>query len=297
MPRRILLLISTVVMALLPTAANAHKRGLSVSVSGDQNITRCDQLKISFDNASAAIAAQELTVSKTDAQPLRVATEFNGGVVLYGGDKDQYMVHACKASSDQKLLEQIRVAVSNGQVSVEGPKQNENWMVYFIIETPKDANVDLKVMNSPVSIRNLAGRAVVRATNGPISVKDTTGIIDAEAINGPIAFQGSGGEVTLRAQNGPIDIDIVASRWQGAKLDAFTENGPVQLHLPAKFESAALVQTSNHSPFECAAEACNSARRTWSEDTRQIEIGGSPAIVKVSNVNGPMSVVDHKAKM
>lgn len=280
-------------------SAYAHER--NVSIGGGDNITSCDQLKVRFDQRDAAKEVQELKVPKSSGQPLKVASDVHGGVVVYGGTSDDYTVQACKAAinsdAGRKLLQQVKVAIVNGELKVDGPRTNDDWLVYFIIAAPKDANVDVSAVNAPISIRAFSGRALVRTTNGPIAIRNSSGTIDAQAVNGPVAFRGSSGDVILRAQNGPIDIDIESSRWQGAKLDAHTENGPVQLHLPAKFESAALVQTSAHSPFQCSAEACGSARRTWDDNTRKIEFGGSSPIVKVSNVNGPVSIVNHKAAL
>lgn len=278
-------------------SAYAHER--NVSIGGGDNITNCDQLKIRFDQRDAAKAVEELNLAKSAGQPLKIRSDSHGGVVVYGGTSDAYRIKACKAAinTDQgrKLLQDVKIAVVNGEVKVDGPRDRDDWLVYFIIEAPRDANVDLSAVNAPISIREFSGRAVARTTNGPIAIKNSSGTIDAQAVNGPVAFNGSSGDVTLRAQNGPIDIDIESTRWQGTKLDAHTENGPVQLQLPAKFESAALVQTSAHSPFQCNAEVCGNARRTWDDNTRKIEFGGSAPVLRVSNVNGPVSIVDHKA--
>jgi hypothetical protein len=301
MNRRTISSIAAMIIAILGVTSISYGRDRSVSIGQDDDVTSCDQLNIRFDQRPAAVEPQEFKVAKDATKPLRVVTEFHGGIVLYGGTQDRYTVKACKAAvnsdNGRKLLQQIKVAVGNGEVKVDGPAASEDWLVYFIIEAPKDANVHLTAVNAPISIRGFSGRALARTTNGPIAVKGSTGMIDAKAVNGPVAFRGSSGDVTLRAENGPIDIEIESARWQGAKLDAHTENGPVQLHLPVKFESAALVETSAHSPFQCRAEACGSAKRTWDDNSRRIEFGGSSPVVKVSNVNGPVSIVDHKGSL
>jgi hypothetical protein len=293
--------IAAMFIAILGATSICYGRDRSVLIGRDDDVTGCDQLHIRFDQRAAAVEPEVFKVSKDSAKPLRVVTEFHGGIVVYGDTQDQYTVKACKAAvnndNGRKLLRQINVAVANGEVKVDAPSASEDWLVYFIIESPKDANVDLTAVNAPISIRSFSGRALARTTNGPIAVKDSSGMINVKAVNGPVAFRGSSGDVTLRADNGPIDIEIESARWQGAKLDAHTENGPVQLHLPAKFESAALVETSAHSPFQCRAEACGTAKRTWNDNSRRIEFGGSSPVVKVSNVNGPVSIVEHKGSL
>ena len=299
--RRTISSIGAMIIAILGATSISYGRDRSVSIGRDDDVTSCDQLNIRFDQRAATLEPEVFKVSKDSAKPLRVVTEFHGGIVVYGGTQDQYTVKACKAAvnndNGRKLLQQIKVAVANGEVKVDGPTPNEDWLVYFIIEVPTNANVDLTAVNAPISIRSFSGRALARTTNGPIAVMESSGTIDVKAVNGPVAFRGSSGDVTLRAENGPIDIEIESARWQGAKLDAHTENGPVQLHLPAKFESAALVETSAHSPFQCRAEACGTAKRTWDDNSRRIEFGGSSPVVKVSNVTGPVSIVDHEGSL
>jgi len=299
--RRTISSIAAMIIVILGGTSLSYGGNRGISIGTDDDVTSCDQLNIRFDQRAAAVEPQEFKVTKDAAKPLRVVTEFHGGIVVYGGTQDQYTVKACKAAVNnadgRKMLQQIKVAVANGEVKVDAPAPNENWLVYFIVEAPKDANVDLKAVNAPISIRGFSGRALARTTNGPIAVKDSAGMIDARAVNGPVAFRGSSGDITLRAENGPIDIKIESARWQGTKLDAHTENGPVQLHLPAKFESAALVETSAHSPFQCRAEACGTAKRTWDDNSRRIQFGGSSPVVKVSNVNGPVSIVDQKGSL
>ncbi len=301
MNRRTISSIAAMIVAIFGVTSISYGRDRSVSIGRDDNVTACDQLNIRFDRRAAAVESQEFKVTKEASKALRVVTEYHGGIVVYGSTQDQYTVKACKAAVDsddsRKLLQQIKVAVANGEVKVDGPSASEDWLVYFIIEAPTNANVDLTAVNAPISIRSFSGRVLARTTNGPIAVKESSGTIDVKAVNGPVAFRGSSGDVTLRAENGPIDIEIESARWQGAKLDAHTENGPVQLHLPAKFESAALVETSAHSPFQCRAEACGTAKRTWDDNSRRIEFGGSSPVVKVSNVNGPVSIVDHKGSL
>jgi hypothetical protein len=51
------------------------------------------------------------------------------------------------------------------------------------------------------------------------------------------------------------------------------------------------VETSSHSPLSCRAAACDNARREDGNRSRLIEIGGSDAVVRLSSVNGPVSIV------
>jgi hypothetical protein len=44
----------------------------------------------------------------------------------------------------------------------------------------------------------------------------------------------------------------------------------------------------------CRSEACREARRTWDdEESRKIELGSGATVVRLSTVNGPVSVRDN----
>jgi len=50
------------------------------------------------------------------------------------------------------------------------------------------------------------------------------------------------------------------------------------------------VESRNYSPMSCHASICDNARKTWDDNNRRIEYGGSPAMIRLSTVNGPVSV-------
>ena len=129
-----------------------------------------------------------------------------------------------------------------------------------------------------------------RALNGPISLRNSSGNMTVETTNGPISLDGGSGAMKLNATNGPITVKLRGDTWDGS-VDAHTENGPVSLRLPPSFRSAVVVQSEGRGPVSCRAEACRQARRTWDDDdNRRIEFGSGPTIVRLSTVNGPVSV-------
>ena len=74
-------------------------------------------------------------------------------------------------------------------------------------------------------------------------------------------------------------------------IEAHTQNGPASLRIPSNFRSGVVVESDGHGPVSCRAAACKEARRTWDdEDNRKIELGSGPTVVRMSTVNGPVSV-------
>ena len=121
---------------------------------------------------------------------------------------------------------------------------------------------------------------------------------------GPAATVHEAACVMTRANCGSVLIIDSAGTMQGilterdlmtrvlAKgLDADAQNGPLTLRLPDEYASSVRVETSTHSPLSCRAAACEGARREDGNRNRLLEIGGSDAVVRLSSVNGPVSIV------
>jgi len=64
----------------------------------------------------------------------------------------------------------------------------------------------------------------------------------------------------------------------------------VTVSIPSGYQSGVVVESEGHSPFQCQASVCSEGRKTWEEDVKRIEFGNGPAVVRVSTVNGPVSV-------
>ena len=257
--------------------------------------TDCGDLHIRFHEEAALIESDERTFSKTEARVLHVDELQNGGVQMQGWDKDVYSVTACKAvdasrKDAKELLSEIKLSVQNGHVSVSGPPQHNDWNVYLLIRTPREAEVELTTRNGPASFYKVDGKITARGTNGPISMEACTGEADIEAVNGPISFSGTGGKLRLRTQNGPISVALHGSSWNGGGLEVDAVNGPVSLSLPSGFQSSFLVESRGHSPLSCHASICGDTRKTWDDEHRRIEYGSGTPVIRLTTENGPISI-------
>lgn len=267
---------------------------MSISDGDRHPITDCSDLHIRFDDRDAVVKSEERTFSKADAPTVRVRPHANGGVQVSGWDQANYSVTACKAAADDsdadKVLSQIKLSVQGGEVSTSGPADDYDWTVYLLIRAPKDAVIDLETANGPLSLYGVNGKLTARATNGPISLHDFSGDADVRASNGPISISGGSGNIQIHTENGPIDINLQGTTWSGAGLTARAQNGPLTLSVPSDYKSSFVVESTNHSPMSCRASICENARKTWDEDNRRIEFGNQPAAIRLSTVNGPVSV-------
>jgi len=275
----------------------ASHHSFGVSGGGDhQPANSCADLHIRFDDRDAAVKSEEHTITKAEAPTLRVRPHTNGGVQVQGWDQTNYSVTACKAAADYKgeaerILSQIAVMVQAGEVSTQGPSDEDNdWTVYLLIRAPKGAAIDLDTTNGPLSFYSVDGKITAHTTNGPISLWGFSGDAEITAQNGPISISGSSGNVHVRTQNGPISVNLKDKTWNGTGLSADATNGPVTLTVPSNYQSSFLVEARNYSPMSCRASICENARKTWDDNNRRIEFGNSPAVIHLSTVNGPVSV-------
>jgi DUF4097 and DUF4098 domain-containing protein YvlB len=116
-----------------------------------------------------------------------------------------------------------------------------------------------------------------------------TGDIHLETENGPVSVQGGGGDVRVRTSNGPISVALEGERWEGAGFEASDQNGPLHLELPDGFVSGVRIETARFSPWHCGGP-CSKGRKDWSDQGRSIEFGSGRTVVRLSTVNGPVSI-------
>jgi hypothetical protein len=135
------------------------------------------------------------------------------------------------------------------------------------------------------------------AHNGPISLKNFSGEADVRAVNGPISVDGSSGNVRVHTENGPISVSLTGKTWSGTGLSADAQNGPLTLMVPNGYQSGFIVESRNYAPMSCQASICDNARKTWDDNNRRIEYGSTPAMIRLSTVNGPVSVRDEREKL
>ena len=271
----------------------AHDHGhqnVSISTDGYDEITSCSQIRVTFDDAPAVRAEEELPVSSL--RSLKINSDKRGAVRVAGWDQPRYAVTVCKAAADASMLSQVSARLSGNEVTTDGPDDNQ-WIAYLLVRTPRNATLDVEAHNGPIGLHGVNGTINVRAQNGPIAVKNSSGTIDATTVNGPITLAGGSGNVKISATNGPLSVKLNGTRWDGT-LVATTQNGPVSLKLPRNYGSGVDVTVKGHGPISCKAEACRDLQRSWHDDDnrapRQLSFGSGARNVTLSTVNGPVSV-------
>ena len=272
-------------VTLVPHAVSADNVSMSVRNNGE--VRTCNDIEVRFDDRPAVTAVDTLTAP--GAQKLTVQSAKNGGVYVFGGNRQDFAISVCKAAAPSLggSLDQVRASLNGGTLTASGPG-SEGWVVYFIVDAPTKASIDLEANNGPIHAAHLAGSIDVRAHNGPIKLLDVSGRVSARTQNGPIGYEGGSGTVELDARNGPLAIRLSGTSWTDGTLTASAHNGPVKLQAPRGFSSGVRVRSSQHSPWKCSG--CDEGRRTWDDSSRTVEFGSGPVAVTLSTENGPVAV-------
>ena len=271
-----------------------NEHAIEISLHDDAPAADCSDLRIRFDHREAVMRSEERTITKAQAPTLRVNAESNGGLQVEGWDRDTYGVTLCKAveagSDAESLLREIKMTFSNGELNVTGPSSHKQWTAHLLVKAPRAAAMDLHVNNGPMGLYDVNGNLKVRALNGPITVRGCTGELDLSAENGPVSLEKNGGKQNVTTQNGPITIELDGNNWNGAGLEAHATNGPVTLRVPSGYKSGVVLESDGNGPFSCRASVCGEGRKTWDEEHKRVEFGSGPTVIRVSTVNGPVSV-------
>jgi len=267
----------------------------SIPVAAEEHLaSSCNDLHVRFDHSDTVVQSEERSISKADAPTLRVRAETNGGLQVEGWDQPNYSVTLCKfaeaGSSAESLLSQIHLTSDNGQLGISGPRHGDRWSAHLLIHAPKASSLDLQVHNGPMTLYRVDGAVKVRAENGPVSVEECTGDLDLSSQNGPVTLDGNSGKQQIRTENGPVTVHLTGDQWAGSGLEAHATNGPVNLEIPSGYKTGVVLESDGSGPFRCQASVCSEGRKTWDDDHKRIEFGSGPTLVRVSTVNGPVSV-------
>jgi hypothetical protein len=315
------LVIALSVAAAAPTGASSgaerwsqqsHDANVEVSTDSASSVRTCSDIRVRFGDRPAA-KSEESFSGPGPRGPLPVKLAKSSGAWIRGSQRRDFSIVACKAADTAETLARVGVSFDRGDLQMHGP-DSERWMVFYLIEAPRNAEIDAEGNNGPIQFDGVAGRIRARVTNGPLSFRHCTGTIDARAQNGPISLDGVSGDVQARADNGPISVSesagnvrvdtengpihvrLSGTAWLDGRLDAHAVNGPLTVNVPEGYASGTVVASSGHSPVRCRAAACDKARKTWDDESRRIEFGDGGVIVSLSTVNGPVSVEPAKGE-
>lgn len=295
-PLRFALLAAAATVLAVCLADSALARGRDVSVDSSGGEAGCSELRVRFDGVTAV--KQEQTLVVAGGTPLRLFAPDSSGLRVSGWDKADIQITACNVARDAAALSRISVSAPKGVVSVEGI-DGDDVLVFFYVKAPKGAVLDLATENGPMALRDLHASVTARLANGPLSLSGVHGTVNVEATNGPVSFRDGSGDWTLRVTNGPLSARLAGARWEGKGLVGEALNGPLTVRLDPSFGSGLRVSAAAWAPVRCRAAACAAAHRTGGNEEeggeQSLQIGSGEALVRLSTVNGPVTIRDDVA--
>jgi hypothetical protein len=212
-------------------------------------------------------------------KPIAIDGGQNSGMTVMGWNRDHVRILyrvTTRARTEERtraLAAEVQLALTRGWLRPDGPsvtREGESWMVEVKAWVPRSSDLALSTQNGPLGVRDVHGR------------------VDLSSVNGPVSLVDLGGAVLARIQNGPLHVALAGSRWDGAGLDAETENGPLNLLLSADYSARFETGTIN-GPRGMDYPIESNHRRGWITTT--LGKGGPP--VRVVTHNGPFQISYH----
>ena len=254
----------------------------------------CSRMQMSFGSDEVGYAVQRQVVPLSTGT-LDVRPGGNGGVHIQRGSGDSYSITACigvgaqTRDEAQRLADAVRLTVEGHRVRVADIDRARHANVQLIVEAPAGARIDVETANGPVGADGFDGHLTARASNGPISLDNVSGVVRGVAVNGPISVAGSRGNIDIETQNGPISVRLSGGEWEG-QLQARAQNGPLTVTVPEGFRSGMEISSSSNSPWNCRIADCRGTIPERENGARTLRVGTEPVNVRISTVNGPVTV-------
>jgi hypothetical protein len=201
----------------------------------------------------------------------------NGSIRVRGWDGDSVRVTArlqANANSDddaRELLKAVRIVADGRSVRAEGPsnwRNRESWSASYVLWVPRRFDLSLEATNGALGVDGVSGRLELRTTNGSVALVDV------------------GGDVRARTQNGSLSVQLAGKGWEGAGLDAETQNGSVRVAVPDGFAAQLETGTVNgsiHTDFPVTVQGRISKRLT-------LPLNGGGKTIRAMTTNGTVRI-------
>lgn len=260
-----------IVLTLVP-AAEAQRRRATTADPERSWLEECERWG---DRDRASVCHEEEFTLSARRGALVVNARPNGGITVVGSNRrDIRLVARMQAqapgeSAARGILDDIEI-ITDGEIRAEGPRtgRNEGWSVSFVLEVPREMDLDLASTNGGITIEGVAGDLQLATTNGGL-------VLNAVA-----------GNVRGRTDNGGVTVTLEGDRWVGEGLDLQTTNGGVRLRVPDRYNARLETGTVNGGlDFDFPVTVRGRISRRLSTDLGE---GGAP--IRVVTTNGGVSV-------
>lgn len=283
--KRTTLTVAILAIALLSLAGNrrtmAHfensliRPAAGADISQDKAVTQGDMLTEEFHQSYPLSANGRVSIQN-----------INGGVRIAVWDQNEVKVDAVKKARQREELDEVKIEVVNTADSVriktnypdreqsfndQGSRRRNSWAtVEYTLTIPRKAQLDSAEL-----------------VNGSLDIEGAEGDVKAACVNGRIKATGLMGEVKLSTVNGGVEATIVRfDDTKGVTLNSV--NGTIVLIIPANASAQVKANTVHGAITNDFGLQVNDGEYVGHDLSGQIGSGGPR--VRLSNVNGPISI-------
>ncbi|MEO6526144.1 MAG: DUF4097 family beta strand repeat-containing protein [Gemmatimonadaceae bacterium] len=270
------LLRSLATLALLSIASGLNAQSNRAEDDAEW-LDRCRENGRNNDDRGRACEVRSVPV-KLSGRSIAIDGRQNGGIRVAGWDGDQVKVTAhlqAEGRTDaaaKALLSSVRIETDGRRVSADGPSMDgydrQSWSVSYVVFVPRRFDLELE------------------AHNGGLSVADVTGKLELGTTNGSVQLENVGGDVHARTQNGSLNVRLAGRRWDGAGLNAETQNGSVRLAVPEDYAANLETGTVNgrvNTDIPITVKGNISRRMSF-------PIGGGGPTIRAITTNGSVTI-------
>lgn len=206
----------------------------------------------------------------------------NGAVHITAWDKNEVQVDAIKYGNSQERVNEVKIKIdaSNDYVEIRSEYPDHeltfNWggrnnpaSVEYTLMVPRNARLD-----------------EIELVNSPLDIHGVTGEVRASCVNGRLTAQGLQGRTELSSVNGRMEVQF--DRLGSSMIDLSSVNGGLEVTLPSDVKAdieASTVSGSIDDEF-----GFHVVHHHWVGHNLEGQLGGGGPQVKLSNVNGHISI-------
>jgi hypothetical protein len=214
---------------------------------------------------------------RLSGRSLEIDGRQNGSIRVHGWDGDTVRVtarlqaHANSDAEARDLLKEVRIVADGRRVRAEAPddwRSREGWSASYVVWVPRRFDLSLEALNGALGVDGVSGRLDLRTTNGSVALSDV------------------GGDVHARTQNGSLNVQLAGKGWDGAGLDAETQNGTVRLAVPDSYSAQLETGTVNgsiHTDFPVTIQGRISRRLS-------LPLNGGGKTIRALTTNGTVRI-------
>ena len=216
------------------------------------------------------------------------ASNINGSIIVEAWDRSEVKLEATKVADSKETLAEVEIKIESRPDSFSVESDYGNWkqkngggwdgrrklQVHYHLWVPRGATLnEIETVNGSVTVSNFVNFTKISAVNGSVKATNLRGTANLSTVNGEVAadFDGleAGSKISLSTVNGRVNLSIPSDSNATLKADSLNGNISNEFGLPVR-------------------------KGQYVGRDLYGRIGNGDVQIKLSSVNGPLSVTRKK---